>query len=240
MHAYQRGRGPRDQRGRSRALTGDGRGGRRSGPRRCDQAQGPARARRDDHTHDRGPSARYRLGARRPLRTDRRRLPGDGQPQDRLLLGGRSARIGAIVGGGTAEQIDACARSGWLRDSRSRSKTTCSTWSGRARRPRRTSAPTSPRASARSSPSTRCSTRATRAAARDHSARETDPALLAEAVEIMREAGSVDFAKDYARDLVVSAKGDLSRSSPRPKPRTSCFRWPTSSSSAARRWRGTS
>ncbi len=49
------------------------------------------------------------------------------------------------------------------------------------------------------------------------SARETDPALLAEAVEIMREAGSVDFANDYARDLVVSAKGDLEQELPKTK-----------------------
>ena len=49
--------------------------------------QGAARARGHDHAHHRGPGARHRLGARRPLRPDRRRLPADGEPQDRLLLG---------------------------------------------------------------------------------------------------------------------------------------------------------
>lgn len=41
------------------------------------------------------------------------------------------------------------------------------------------------------------------------SARETDPAVLAQAVDIMVAAGSIDFANDYARDLVVTAKSDL-------------------------------
>lgn len=41
------------------------------------------------------------------------------------------------------------------------------------------------------------------------SARETDPAALAEAVDIMKAAGSVDFANDYARELVLAAKRDL-------------------------------
>jgi geranylgeranyl diphosphate synthase type I len=40
-------------------------------------------------------------------------------------------------------------------------------------------------------------------------ARTEDPALLAEAVEIMDEAGSIEFARTYARDLIVSAKGGL-------------------------------
>ncbi|HSK47185.1 MAG TPA: polyprenyl synthetase family protein [Coriobacteriia bacterium] len=41
------------------------------------------------------------------------------------------------------------------------------------------------------------------------SARETDVAVLAEAVEIMQEGGSVEFANTYARDLVVNAKNSL-------------------------------
>jgi len=41
------------------------------------------------------------------------------------------------------------------------------------------------------------------------SAHTSDTALLAEAVEIMEEGGSIDFARDYARDLIVSAKGGL-------------------------------
>lgn len=41
------------------------------------------------------------------------------------------------------------------------------------------------------------------------SARETDPAILAEAVDIMRSAGSIDFADSYARDLIVEAKAQL-------------------------------
>jgi geranylgeranyl diphosphate synthase type I len=51
------------------------------------------------------------------------------------------------------------------------------------------------------------------------SARETDPAALAEAVEIMREAGSIDYANDYARDLVVSAKHALDAALPNRKAR---------------------
>ncbi len=51
------------------------------------------------------------------------------------------------------------------------------------------------------------------------SARETDPAALAEAVEIMREAGSIDYANDYARDLVVSAKQSLEGALPKSKAR---------------------
>lgn len=38
------------------------------------------------------------------------------------------------------------------------------------------------------------------------SARETDPEVLEEAVAIMKEAGSIDFAKEYARSLVRDAK----------------------------------
>ena len=41
------------------------------------------------------------------------------------------------------------------------------------------------------------------------SAHETDPKVLAEAVDIMREAGSVDFANTYAERLVVDAKTAL-------------------------------
>jgi geranylgeranyl diphosphate synthase, type I len=41
------------------------------------------------------------------------------------------------------------------------------------------------------------------------SARETDGALLGEAVDIMREAGSIAYADSYARDLVVGAKAEL-------------------------------
>jgi geranylgeranyl diphosphate synthase type I len=41
------------------------------------------------------------------------------------------------------------------------------------------------------------------------SSRETDPAVLAEAVEIMQRSGSVHYANEYARDLVVDAKNRL-------------------------------
>jgi geranylgeranyl diphosphate synthase type I len=41
------------------------------------------------------------------------------------------------------------------------------------------------------------------------SGRETDAAVLAEAVDIMVASGSVDHANDYARDLVISAKRSL-------------------------------
>jgi geranylgeranyl diphosphate synthase type I len=41
------------------------------------------------------------------------------------------------------------------------------------------------------------------------SARSEDAAVLAEAVAIMEDAGSVDFARIYARDLIVSAKQGL-------------------------------
>jgi geranylgeranyl diphosphate synthase type I len=47
------------------------------------------------------------------------------------------------------------------------------------------------------------------------SSRVSDPALFAEAVAIMEEAGSVEFARTYAHDLVVEAKAALQRSLPK-------------------------
>jgi len=44
--------------------------------------------------------------------------------------------------------------------------------------------------------------------------RTTDAALLSEAVEIMREAGSLDYAGEYARGLVTSAKEKLAEALP--------------------------
>jgi geranylgeranyl diphosphate synthase type I len=38
--------------------------------------------------------------------------------------------------------------------------------------------------------------------------------VLAEAVEIMDEAGSIEFARDYARDLIVAAKEGLTEAVP--------------------------
>jgi len=49
------------------------------------------------------------------------------------------------------------------------------------------------------------------------SARETDPATLAEAVALMQSSGSVEFANGYARDLVVSAKSALDAALPKTK-----------------------
>jgi len=49
------------------------------------------------------------------------------------------------------------------------------------------------------------------------SARQTDPAVLAEAVAIMEQAGSVSFANDYARGLVISAKESLDSALPKSK-----------------------
>ncbi len=51
------------------------------------------------------------------------------------------------------------------------------------------------------------------------SSRTTDAAELDEAVGIMREAGSVDYASDYARSLVVNAKRALEEALPRSKAR---------------------
>lgn len=51
------------------------------------------------------------------------------------------------------------------------------------------------------------------------SARETDPAVLEEAVGILREAGSIDFTNDYAEKLVLDAKAALEDGLPRTKPR---------------------
>ena len=42
------------------------------------------------------------------------------------------------------------------------------------------------------------------------SAKETDPAVLAEAVDIMRESGSLDYARNYAENLTSIAKNRLS------------------------------
>lgn len=51
------------------------------------------------------------------------------------------------------------------------------------------------------------------------SAREDDEAVLAEAVEIMKASGSLQYASDYARDLVVSAKTQLEDALPKSKPK---------------------
>jgi geranylgeranyl diphosphate synthase type I len=50
-------------------------------------------------------------------------------------------------------------------------------------------------------------------------ARAEDPAVLQEAVDIMIEAGSIEFARRYARELVMSAKADLEAALPRSKAR---------------------
>ena len=49
--------------------------------------------------------------------------------------------------------------------------------------------------------------------------RTEDPALMDEAVAIMRASGSVDFARTYARDLVLSAKAQLADALPKSKAR---------------------
>ncbi len=49
------------------------------------------------------------------------------------------------------------------------------------------------------------------------SSRETDVAVLAEAVDIMTASGSVDYANDYARDLVVAAQRELDEALPKSK-----------------------
>ncbi len=46
------------------------------------------------------------------------------------------------------------------------------------------------------------------------SSHETDAEILEEAVDIMRRAGSIEYANDYARDLVVAAKRDLDEALP--------------------------
>lgn len=46
------------------------------------------------------------------------------------------------------------------------------------------------------------------------SSHETSAEVLEEAVDIMRRAGSIDYANDYARDLVVAAKRDLDEALP--------------------------
>jgi len=51
------------------------------------------------------------------------------------------------------------------------------------------------------------------------SARETDPAVLEEAVGIMREAGSIAFANTFAENLVTDAKTALEAELPRSKAR---------------------
>lgn len=49
--------------------------------------------------------------------------------------------------------------------------------------------------------------------------RADEPALLAEAVDIMVESGSVEYARHYARELVLSAQADLEAALPRTKAR---------------------
>ncbi|MDO8915576.1 MAG: polyprenyl synthetase family protein [Coriobacteriia bacterium] len=47
------------------------------------------------------------------------------------------------------------------------------------------------------------------------SSRASDPAVFAEAVAIMEEAGSVEYARRYAHDLVVDAKAELQKALPK-------------------------
>jgi geranylgeranyl diphosphate synthase type I len=51
------------------------------------------------------------------------------------------------------------------------------------------------------------------------SAHETDPAVLAEAVDIMRAAGSIDYANGHAERLVLDAKSALEMELPKSKAR---------------------
>lgn len=51
------------------------------------------------------------------------------------------------------------------------------------------------------------------------SSRADDPAMLEEAVVIMEEAGSIDYARRYAHDLVIGAKASLQAALPRTKAR---------------------
>jgi geranylgeranyl diphosphate synthase type I len=51
------------------------------------------------------------------------------------------------------------------------------------------------------------------------SSRTTDAALLAEIVAIMEEAGSVSFAREYAQELIVTAKRELEAALPSSKAR---------------------
>ena len=50
-------------------------------------------------------------------------------------------------------------------------------------------------------------------------ARVEDPSLLQEAVDIMNESGSVEFARVYAHDLVIDAKRDLEAEVPKSRAR---------------------
>jgi geranylgeranyl diphosphate synthase type I len=49
--------------------------------------------------------------------------------------------------------------------------------------------------------------------------RTEEPSLLEEAVTIMRESGSIEFARSYARDLVLTAQADLEAALPKSKAR---------------------
>ena len=51
------------------------------------------------------------------------------------------------------------------------------------------------------------------------STRASNPEVLSEAVEIMRAAGSIDYANDYARSLVLDAKAELESRLPKSRAR---------------------
>ncbi len=132
--------------------------------------------------------------------------------------------VGAIVGGGSETQIATLRAFGMGTGTRVPDPGRRAEPRGHAGSPpRRTSAPTSPRASARWSRSTRCSTRerrerllATSVGARD----ETRPGSRRRST-IMREAGSIDFANEYAGRLVADAKAALEADSRAPR-RATC------------------
>ena len=144
------------------------------------------------------------------------------QPQDRVTTRARcrspSARSSAAAR--RRDRSRRCARSAWRRGSRSRSRTTCSTSSARARRRKKDF-----RSDITEGKRTLIAVHALR-----HSSeagrleqilgmRTADPALLAEAVGIMDRAGSIDYARDYARDIILAAKSELIAAVPPTKAR---------------------
>ena len=185
-----------------------------------------ARARRHDDAHHRGPGARHRLGARRPLRPHRRRLPAHGEPQDRVLLGRGAAR----------------GRRHRRRRLRGRRSTTLRAFGmahgprvpdpGRRAQPRRHArvhqeglplrhhrgqahARRGPRAAALGSAASGCSRSSRRA--------RPTAAVLDEAVAIMREAGSIEFAQRLRRATSsLDAKAALEAELPQEPRRATC------------------
>ena len=162
---------------------------------------------------DRGAGTRYRVGPRRALRPHGRRLPRDGRPQDGVLFAAAShSAVGAIIGGGTEEQIEALRAYGMSTGLAFQIQDDLLNLIGT-----KEAAKKDFRSDITEGKRTMIAVHAlanTTGAVHDElleilSTKETDPARLERAVDIMQEAGSIDYARSRALELAHEHQQDL-------------------------------